>query len=284
MQRHQLLQRVALFDGLSDAARLSLSERLIERRLGPGELVFQKGDRGSAMYLVLAGRVEIFLPPAGGAERVVLKEVGEGEHFGELALLDDKPRSASAKTRTDCVLLELMREHFVSDIVRNESAVMAILGEMASRLRDTNALLGQRAARDSVKEFEETLSWSDKLADRIAELNGSWVFILALLTVSLAWVAINAFLARPFDAYPYQFFNLFLGLLVGLQGPLIMMSQNRQAAKDRAQAATDFRVNLKNEVGIEELGRHLQALRRDLELRVAGLERVEDGARPRKTS
>lgn len=280
MQRHQLLQRVALFDGLSDAARLSLSERLIERRLGPGELVFQKGDRGSAMYLVLSGRVEIFLPSAGGGGRVVLKEVGEGEHFGELALLDDKPRSASAETKSDCVLLELMREHFVSDIVRNESAVLAILGEMASRLRDTNALLGQRAARDSVKEFEERLSWSDKLADRIAELNGSWVFILALLTVSLAWVAINAFLPRPFDAYPYQFFNLFLGLLVGLQGPLIMMSQNRQAAKDRAQAATDFRVNLKNEVGIEDLGRHLQALRRDLELRVAALERAQDAGGP----
>lgn len=284
MQRHQLLQRVALFDGLSEAARLSLSERLIERPLGPGELVFQKGDRGSAMYLVLAGRVEIFLPPAGGAGRVVLKEVGEGEHFGELALLDDKPRSASAETRTDCVLLELMREHFVSDIVRNESAVLAILGEMASRLRDTNALLGQRAARDSVKEFEETLSWSDKLADRIAELNGSWVFILALLTVSLAWVAINAFLPRPFDAYPYQFFNLFLGLLVGLQGPLIMMSQNRQAAKDRAQAATDFRVNLKNEVGIEELGRDMKSLRRDLELRVAALETTREAGASTQTA
>src|SRR5438045_8084014 len=146
---------------------------------------------------------------------------------------------------------------------------------MAVRLRDTNALLSQRAARDVVKEFEENLSWRDKLADRVAELNGSWAFILALLGLTFAWIAINAFVPRPFDAYPYQFFNLFLGLLVGLQGPLIMMSQNRQAAKDRAQASTDFRVNLKNEVGIENLGRELGSFRRTIEERMVEIERAQ---------
>jgi uncharacterized membrane protein len=86
---------------------------------------------------------------------------------------------------------------------------------------------------------------------------------------------VNAFVPRPFDAYPYQFFNLFLGILVGVQGPLIMMSQNRQARKDRAQASTDFRVNLKNEVGIESLGRELLAFRKELEERMVELERTQ---------
>jgi uncharacterized membrane protein len=275
MQRHELLERVPLFRGLSEDARISLSERLVERRFRAGELVFAKGDTGSTMFLVLAGSVEIFLPPEGGAERVDLKEVNEGEHFGELSLFDDKPRSASVEAKTDCVLLELSREHFVNDIVRSESAVLAILSEMAVRLRDTNALLSQRAARDVVKEFEENLSWRDKLADRVAELNGSWAFILGLLGLTLAWAALNAFMPAPFDAYPYQFFNLFLGILVGVQGPLIMMSQNRQAAKDRAQASTDFRVNLKNEVGIETLGRELVVMRKDLEERLVELERAQ---------
>jgi len=234
-----------------------------------------KGDTGNAMFLVLARKVEFFLPGEGGSERVVLKQVSEGEHFGELALFDEKPRSASVEAKTDCVLLELLREHFIHDIVRSEAAVLAILSEMAVRLRDTNALLSQRAAKDVVKEFEETLSWSDKLADRVAELNGSWVFILGLLGVSLLWIGMNALVPRPFDSYPYQFFNLFLGLLVGLQGPLIMMSQNRQAAKDRAQASTDFRVNLKNEVGIENLGRELQAFRKELEERMVEIERAQ---------
>jgi uncharacterized membrane protein len=171
--------------------------------------------------------------------------------------------------------LELSREHFVSDIVRSEVAVLAILSEMAERLRDTNALLNQRAAKDVVKEFEDKLSWAERVADRVAELNGSWSFILGLLVLALVWSVANLFLPRPFDAYPYQFFNLFLGLLVGLQGPLIMMSQNRQAAKDRAQASTDFRVNLKNEVGIETLSRELLAFRKDMEERLVELERSQ---------
>jgi uncharacterized membrane protein len=275
VENHQLLERVPLFRGLSESARISLAERLVERRYRAGELVFSKGDTGSAMFLVLSGKVEIFLPPQGGAERVDLKEASEGEHFGELSLFDEKPRSASAEAKTDCVLLELSREHFVSDIVRSEAAVLAILSEMAVRLRDTNAMLSQRAAKDVVKEFEQNLNWRAKLADRVAELNGSWAFILGLVGLTFVWAALNAFMPRPFDAYPYQFFNLFLGILVGVQGPLIMMSQNRQAAKDRAQASTDFRVNLKNEVGIESVGRELLTLRKDLEERLVELERTQ---------
>ncbi len=269
MERHELLERVPLFKGLSESSRISLSQRLVERRLPAGELVFAKGDNGDSMYIVLSGKVEIFLPPEGGAGRVDLKEVNEGEHFGELALFDEKPRSASAEAKADCVLLELAREHFISDIVRSEASVLAILTEVAVRLRDTNALLSQRAARDVVKEFEEQLRWSDKLADRVAELNGSWAFILGLLALTFIWAGMNTFLPRPFDVYPYQFFNLFLGILVGMQGPLIMMSQNRQAAKDRAQASTDFRVNLKNELGIENLNRELAMFRKEMEERMS---------------
>ena len=275
VDRSEQLARVPLFRGLSAGARASLGQRLVERRFLPGELVFSKGDTGRTMYLLASGKVDIFLPPEGGAERVNLKEASEGDYFGELALMDDKPRSASVEARTDTVLLELAREHFVSDIVRSPDAVMAILSEMAVRLRDTNALLGQRAAKDAVKEFDENLDWGDRLADRVAELNGSWKFILGLLALTFAWALMNSVVRRPFDAYPYQFFNLFLGILVGLQGPLIMMSQNRQSAKDRAQAATDFRVNLKNEVGIENLGREVSAFRSEMEERLVELERAQ---------
>ena len=275
MHRHELLARVPLFKGLSEAARESLGQRLVERKFRAGELVFSKGDAGSAMFLLLSGKVEIFLPPEAGADRVNLKEAAEGEHFGELSLFDDKPRSASAEALTDTVLLELSREHFVTDIVRSEAAVLAILSEMAVRLRDTNSLLSQRAARDVVKEYEETLGWAERLADRVAELNGSWAFICGLIGLTFVWAGMNSFLHHGFDPYPYQFFNLFLGILVGLQGPLIMMSQNRQAGKDRAQASTDFRVNLKNEVGIENLGRDLAAFRREVEERLVEMERSQ---------
>ncbi len=181
----------------------------------------------------------------------------------------------------------LDREHFISDIVRSEPAVLAILSEMAVRLRDTNAMLSQRAAKDVVKEFEESLAWTDKLADRVAELNGSWAFILGLLGITFLWAAVNAFLPSPFDSYPYVFFNLLLAILVALQGPLIVMSQNRQSLKDRATAETDFQVNLKNEVNIETILRELGEFRAETARRLDALERrasPPEGSRRREAS
>jgi uncharacterized membrane protein len=158
---------------------------------------------------------------------------------------------------------------------------MTILAEMAERLRETNSLLSQRAARDVVKEFEENLTWGQKLADKVAELNGSWAFILFLLAITLLWAGLNKLVPRPFDEYPYQFYNLALAILVALQGPLIVMSQNRQTSKDRATAETDFRVNLKNEVGIETLLREVGAMRAETNKRFEVLERSMRGDRIR---
>ena len=143
---------------------------------------------------------------------------------------------------------------------------MALLGTISRRLRETNALLSGRAARNVDEEIEKKLSWSERLADAVAELNGSWKFILFLLALTLAWCGVNttALLRDPPDPYPYQLFNLALAILVGLQGPLIVMSQNRQARKDRARADIDFKVNLKNEVNIETLLRELEEFRGEM--------------------
>jgi len=150
---------------------------------------------------------------------------------------------------------------------------MTILAEMAERLRETNAMLTQRAAKDTAKEFEENLTWGQRLADKVAELNGSWAFILFLLGLSITWSVANKWLPTPFDVYPYQFYNLALAILVALQGPLIVMSQNRQTNKDRATAETDFHVNLKNEVGIEKMLAEQGAMRAELNKRLESLER-----------
>jgi CRP/FNR family cyclic AMP-dependent transcriptional regulator len=224
---------------------------------------------------VQSGSVQIYLPSAGkDAPPVVLKDLRTGEYFGELAIFDDKPRSASVRALTDTVLLELTRDELGEHLGRSKTAAMTILSEMAERLRETNAMLSQRAAKDVVKEFEDNLTWSQRLADKVAELNGSWAFIMFLLLLSLSWAGANKWLPRPFDEYPYQFYNLALAILVALQGPLIVMSQNRQSAKDRATAETDFRVNLKNEVGIEKMLAELGAHRAETTKRLEALERA----------
>jgi uncharacterized membrane protein len=245
----------------------ALAKRFVERRFDKGQIVFNKGDQGSSIFIIRSGAVQIFLPPAAGSPRVVLTELREGAHFGELSLFDGKPRSASVEAQTETLLLELMRDAFADHLHASKAATLAILGELAERLRETNAMLSQRAAKDAVRAFEENLPLSQRLADKVADLNGSWLFIGFLVIFTSVWMALNAFLPAPFafDEYPYQFYNLALAVLVALQGPLIVMSQNRQQGKERAQAEADFRVNLKNEVGIETLLREQSALMRELE-------------------
>ncbi len=279
MLHADLLAQLPLFDTLSRPDVEALAQRLTPRSFASGASVFEKGSSGSSMYIVLSGAVQIFLPGE-GSDRVVLKDVRTGEYFGELSLFDDKPRSASVVATTDTVLLELTREQFSDHLSRSKTAALAILAEMAERLRETNALLSQRAARDVVKEFEENLTWGQKLADQVAELNGSWAFILFLIALTIVWIVVNSL--HAFDGYPYQFYNLALAILVALQGPLIVMSQNRQTMKDRAQAETDFRVNLKNEVGIEALQRELGAFRAETLKRLEILERYGRNERIRQ--
>ena len=282
MLHSELLAQIPLFDTLAAEDLEALAGRMTERHFKVGEKVFDKNDEGSSMYVVLSGAVQIFLPGNGLDEpRVVLKDARTGEYFGELSLFDDKPRSASVEATVDTTLLELTRVHFSEHLTKSKNAAMTILAEMAERLRETNALLSQRAARDVVKEFEENLSWSQKMADKVAELNGSWKFILFLLAITVLWAGANKFLPKPFDEYPFQFYNLALAILVALQGPLIVMSQNRQSSKDRATAETDFRVNLKNEVGIETLLREVGALRAETNKRFEVLERSMRGDRIR---
>jgi CRP/FNR family cyclic AMP-dependent transcriptional regulator len=270
----ELFAQIPLFQGLSDEDREVLAQRLAERSFKAGDIVFSQGEKGSSMYVVQSGAVQIYLPSKEkDLPPVVLKDLHTGEYFGELAIFDDKPRSASVRAMVDTVLLELTREELGEHLGRSQKAAMTILAEMAERLRETNAMLSQRAAKDVVKEFEENLTWGQKLADKVAAWNGSWGFITFLLLLSFGWAGTNKWLPSPFDEYPYQFYNLFLAVLVALQGPLIVMSQNRESAKDRATAATDFRVNLKNEVGIEKMLAEIGAMRAETNKRLEALER-----------
>lgn len=290
MRPADLLAQIPLFQGLSDEDREAIAQRLNEKSFKSGDIVFSQGDQGSSMYIVQSGAVQIYLPSSGkDAPPVVLKDLRTGEYFGELAIFDDKPRSASVRALTDTVLLELTREELGEHLGRSKTAAMTILAEMAERLRETNAMLSQRAAKDVVKEFEDSLTWSQRLADKVAELNGSWAFIIALMVLTAGWCFINVPAiaehvgiyskgddGKPmgFDPYPYILYNLVLAILVSLQGPLIVMSQNRQSAKDRATAETDFRVNLKNEVGIEKMLAELGAHRAETTKRLEALERA----------
>jgi len=119
--------------------------------------------------------------------------------------------------------------------------------------------------RNTNKEFDDQLTFGQKLADNVAKFGGSWTFISIFGLCLLAWVILNSvILARhkdAFDPYPYILLNLFLSMLASIQAPIIMMSQNRQSIKDRLDAAHDYEVNLKAEVEITNLHEKLDELR-----------------------
>jgi CRP/FNR family cyclic AMP-dependent transcriptional regulator len=281
MDRVALLQKLPLFAELKPEDLAQLANKLQTRRKRQDESVFEKGDAGTTMFVVASGRVDIVLPAADD-EPVLLKEIGPGEYFGELSLFDDKPRSASARCSTQVELLELDRATLTDYLAGRPHAALAILHTMSERLRETNALLSNSVSRNAFEEAEGKLRWRDRLADRVAEFNGSWSFIVGLCVLTLMWIALNGhWFGNTFDAYPYQFYNLFLAILVALQGPLIMMSQNREAFRDRATAANDYRVNLKNETHIEIILRELCDFRaesrdalRQLENRLSEVEKT----------
>ncbi len=112
------------------------------------------------------------------------------------------------------------------------------------------------------EEYEKTLTSGDRIADKVAAFGGSWSFILWATGVLGAWIILNSviLLSRPFDPYPYILLNLVLSMLAALQAPVIMMSQNRQEARDRMRAENDYQINLKAEMEIRVLNEKVDQL------------------------
>jgi len=107
--------------------------------------------------------------------------------------------------------------------------------------------------RDPNQSFEEQMTFGQRIADRVASFGGSWTFIGIFVLVMLGWIVLNTTTPRPFDVFPFILLNLVLSCLAALQAPVIMMSQNRQAAKDRHDAKCDYEVNLRAELEISRL-------------------------------
>ena len=118
--------------------------------------------------------------------------------------------------------------------------------------------------RDTNTDFDQRLTFGDRMADRVAAFGGSWTFIGLFLGFMLVWTLINLVLGRQaLDPYPFIFLNLMLSMLAAIQAPILMMSQNRQASKDRLAAANDYDVNLKSEIAVMGLHDKLDSLRND---------------------
>lgn len=122
-------------------------------------------------------------------------------------------------------------------------------------------------SKNTNNEFDTQQTFGQRLADHVAAFGGSWTFIIIFGTIMLGWLAVNTIPlihhGKPFDPYPYILLNLVLSMVAATQAPIIMMSQNRQSAKDRLDASHDYEVNLKAEMEILALHRKMDALREE---------------------
>ena len=138
-------------------------------------------------------------------------------------------------------------------------------------------LVMMRVTQD--EEAPEKLSLGQRASDAVASFAGSWAFIFSFIGVMVVWMIVNVLLAaRAFDAYPFILLNLVLSCIAAIQAPLIMMSQNRQEAKDRARAQSDYKVNLKNELILDDVHKKLDLIlenQRKLEKRLCAAEQKE---------
>jgi uncharacterized membrane protein len=258
------LRQVPLFESLDDEAAGELCHLLESLDCKAGAFLFRAGAQGDAMYLIERGKVRICVQATDGRQ-MTLAELDRGDFFGEMALLDGQRRSADALVAEDARLAVLSREHFLSFMQSTPKVALEMLTALANRLRRTDELLRHSATRNVNVEEAAHLTLADRAADRIAEFGGSWKFIIFEIGLFLSWMLINTWLLadKVFDPYPYVFLNLVLGIICGLQAPIIMMSQNRQSHKDRLRADLDYQLNLKNELALQEILERLKTLERE---------------------
>lgn len=155
--------------------------------------------------------------------------------------------------------LGAFRKDYVKDALADEiGELTALEQEVAESLQQHEVI-----AENIEKQFERKLTFGERLSDQIASFGGSWKFIILFGAVLLGWIAANVVLAtRAFDPYPFILMNLILSCLAAIQAPIIMMSQNRSEARDRARADNDYKVNLKAELEIRHLHEKIDHLLR----------------------
>ena len=257
------LSRIPLFKRLTPEELEQLAKEVDQVKFQDDQTIFNERDKGDALYAVETGSVRIWVLDE-DVKPVTLAELKPGEFFGELAVLDRGPRSTNATAIGETALHRLSSDDFQKFLMDHPDVAIDVICEIGARMRQTNMLVSQRATRNINVEMEERATIGQRIADRVASFGGSWTFIMIYVAFLAAWMALNTFVlayygrgesGSQFDPYPYILLNLMLSMTAALQAPIIMMSQNRAAEKDRLAAEQDFKVNLKSELMLEELMR-----------------------------
>ena len=256
----ELLRKVPLFSLLDEEERAVLAGHVNVRNYSAHERIFRRGDPGSRGYVVIEGRIRVTLIDDDQQE-VTLDEPGPGGFFGFASLLDGSPHQTSALAMDAVTCIEIDREDLRTLLHKKPDSGMDMLAVLGKHFHAAQRLVQTRSQRSPNEIIEERATMGSRLADAVARFGGSWSFIIYFGLGMIAYTACNIALGgKAWDPYPFILLNLFLSMLAALQAPVIMMSQNRQDAKDRLRGELDFEVNRRAELEIRGLGMKLHEL------------------------
>lgn len=268
-----LLKDVPFFQLLDDSERAALAEVLDEARYKAGEKIFEAGDAGDKLFIVRSGAIELWSKDYLG-QKIVFNTEKHGAMFGELSLLDEGPRTATAQVIEDAELLVLDRGDLQKFIRQKPDAALDMMTMMGRRMRESTARLHRMSARNVNEEVQKDVSAFQRFCDWIAAFSGSIEFLLihiVLFGLWLGWNFPNWSLA--FDPFPYGLLTMVVSLEAIILSVLVLFSQNQQVAKDRVRADIEYEVNVRAELEVTHLHEKLDQLHAAL---VSRLHKIEE--------
>src|SRR5262245_3046426 len=260
------LREVALFSEMDEQEVAGIRAIMEEMKFKAGQVIIREGELGNLFYVITEGNAEIIIRDAGGSD-LILHKVGPGDFFGELSMLTNEPRSARVRAMENLTALALERDDFFEFLRTHTHAAIDVMVELGGRLRENDRILRSMVSRNVNEVEEDQMTLGQRVADKVADTIGSWPFIIIQTIILATWITFNVTLKvdQRWDIYPFILLNLMLSFQAAYSGPVIMMSQNRQSAKDRLAAEIDHDVNTKAELEINNLMRRMDELELSVE-------------------
>jgi CRP/FNR family cyclic AMP-dependent transcriptional regulator len=275
--RAELLADIPLFALLDERERTSLAERLDDVRYAAGTTMFNVGDPGESMFIVVKGEVEMSFRTDTG-QKIVIERARPGQFLGEISLLDGGSRSASALAVEDVEAIEVDRGDLDAFLHACPAAALDLLSATGRRLRESTERLRHTATRDANEIEEDTRTRVMKVADWISEFSGSLPFLFIHIVIFFVWIVLNVgplgrTLAGGWDPFPFGLLTMVVSLEAIILSVFVLLSQNRQISRDRVRNEVEYDVNLKAELEIGELHKKLDQYSEQVLSRLARLER-----------
>lgn len=279
----EMLSNVPFFALLDDQERADLAARLDVVTIKAGENFFNRGDPGDSLYVVRSGVVELWFKSDVG-DRIVLETARAGEFFGEISLLDGGPRNATALATEDTEALVVDRGDLDEFLRLRPAAALDLLTATGKRLRETASLMSHMATRNINDVEEDKRTRVMKVADWISEFSGSIPFLMIHIVIFSVWILLNV---RPltttriggFDPFPFGLLTMVVSLEAIILSVFVLLSQNRQVARDRFRNDIEYSVNLKAELEIAHLHEKVDQMNAALLARLETMQRLARGDR-----